>query len=116
MYAIPTSKYNTICGYVKNDSGIYDKWLVMSKLLLKISKTLPSHDVIKTITINFDGVSGKLNPNIIFWVLLILKNKNLRNLIWFINVLLFFQYTSQIGLELKLFFWYFIPLRLTKKH
>ena len=38
----------------------------MSKLLLKISKTLPSHDVIKTITINFDGVSGKLNPNIIF--------------------------------------------------
>ena len=31
---------------------------------LQIFKTLPSHDVIKTITINFDGVSGKSDPSI----------------------------------------------------
>ena len=101
---------------MKNDSGVSNKWLVLSQLLLQISKTLPSHDVVKTITINFGGVSGKSSPNITLWVLLILKNKNLRNLRWFINILYFFHFTSQIGLQLKLFFWYFIPLRLTKKH
>ena len=64
MHTISTSKYNTICGCMNNDSGIFDKWLIISQLSLQISKTLPSHDVIKTITINFDGVSGKSDPNI----------------------------------------------------
>jgi hypothetical protein len=64
MYAIPTSEYNTICGCVKNDSGVSDNWLVISRLHLQIPKTLPNHDVIKTITINFDGISGKPDPNI----------------------------------------------------
>ena len=85
-------------------------------VISQISKTLSSNDVIKTITINFDGISGKSDPNITLWVLLFLKNKNLRNLRKFINVLCFFHFTSQIGLQLKLFFWYFIPLRLAKKH
>ena len=51
---------------MKNDSGVPNKWLVMSQFPLQISKTLPSHDVIKTITINFDGVSGKSDSNILY--------------------------------------------------
>lgn len=41
-----------------------NKGLVLSQLPLQISKTLPNHDMVKTITINFGGVSGKSDPNI----------------------------------------------------
>ena len=71
MYTIPTPKYNTISECMKNDFGAPNKWFVTSQLPPQISKTLPSHDVIKTITINFYGISGKPDQNITLWVLLI---------------------------------------------
>ena len=52
MYAIPTPKYNTICGCMKNDSGVSDKWFEIFQLSTQISKTLSSNDVIKIITTN----------------------------------------------------------------